>query len=74
VRNFFGYLCCDVLNDKYEDATIFDNREANILSSSAFNMAMFLDNINSFYGQILSEYIDFNNFIYMSFNGRRKEI
>jgi len=73
VRNFFGYLCCDVLNKEYGDETIFDGREANILSLSAFNIAMFLDNINGFWEQVLGRYlnVDFNDFIYTSFYEKR---
>jgi hypothetical protein len=73
-KKFFGYLCCDVLNKEYENATIFDVNDANILSSSAFNVAMFFENINNSWRNMLGEHesIDFNNYIHIYFVGKRR--
>jgi hypothetical protein len=43
----FGYFCCDLLNDKNSNVEIFDRSVANILSSSAINIAYLFDHIYS---------------------------
>jgi hypothetical protein len=76
-KRFFGYLCCDVLNNDYENENIFDITEANIFLASAFSMAMFFDNINKSWKNMLDEHknIDFNNYIHSVFfkNGGKNE-
>jgi len=71
---FFGYLCCDVLNDKYDGEDIFTIIDAKILSFFASNMAMFFDNINtSFKNMIGKDFIDFNHHIHKySMKGEQK--
>jgi hypothetical protein len=45
-KRFFGFFCCDVLNETYPDKKIFDACYANILFSAAMNMGMFFDSLN----------------------------
>ena len=73
-KRYFGYLCCDVLNKKDDGAIVFDINEANILSSTAYNLSVFFGNINGSWKQMLNESNDndFNNHIFRTLIEKRK--
>jgi hypothetical protein len=73
-KKYFGYLCCDVLNENDDNAIVFDIDEANILSSTAYNLSLFFDNINSIWKEMLyeSKDNDFNNHIFRILTEKKK--
>ena len=73
-EKYFGYLCCDVLNKKDDNSEVFDINEANLLSSTAYNLSLFFDNINSIWKDMLyeSKDYDFNNHIFRTLAEKRK--
>lgn len=73
-KRYFGYLCCDVLNEKDDNAIVFDNYEANILSSAAYILSIFFDNINDSWKIMLYESNDndFNNHIFRILTEKKK--
>jgi hypothetical protein len=73
-KRYFGYLCCDVLNENDDNAIVFDINEANILSSTAYNLSIFLDNINNSWKIMLNETKDndFNNHIFRILTEKKK--
>ena len=74
-KSYFGYLCCDVLNKEYDNAIVFDIDEANILSSVAYNMSLFFDNINTTWKNMLNEFTDsdFNNHIFRNLTEKKRD-
>ena len=70
-KRYFGYLCCDVLNEKYGDAEIFTINESHLLSSSAFNLSLFLDTINSSWKNMIEHNDFFNAHIHGEFIEKR---
>ena len=46
-KKIYGYLCCDCLNDKYDNQEIFDKGAAQYLFAFAQNFATFLETLDA---------------------------
>ena len=51
-KQFYGFFCCDSLNNKY-DCDIFDKNTSDILYSAALTIGIFFDNVNAAWSYIV---------------------